>query len=542
MGNGIDLKWAKSSGQVSRYLSIQDYEIIEPLGRGATSYVYRVKNRLNSQEYALKVVEKDKLRTATLVKRLQTEISIQSSLSHPNVLPLLHHFEDQSNFYLVLEFCPGGELFHHLHSQGRLTETETRVLCGQLVEGVAYLHAQRVMHRDLKLGNLLLNAECTHLKIADFGLAKVLQTAEEESGTVCGTPNYIPPEIVCHQPHGLSVDLWSLGCIVYACLAGQPPFESATIPATLSNIKDMQFGVPEEWSLAAKSLVTSLLVWEKRERLSIQAVLKHPFFQGYFAQKEETMRASQSKSALNIDTDCSFYDYKESFLSPANNVRISHKTQPAALTSRLQPSDMQVKATPLRRRHTSAIRHRPTHTESSVTLETGKLPPLDTTHLIPIRHEIKNGYVEIAGNGGVTVQTGKRRIEISNDGMQVWYNGQAMSLGCLTPSAAKLYEYASTFVTTVKGKTPKVTHQDGFGTYLLMWNSPPNFEAVFTDGVRVLYQVGAGEMTVQLRSGQQAKVDPYSESQENRKLQRWVDQSLAGMMACLKLEKDLKRN
>lgn len=304
----------------------------------------------------------------------------------------------------------------------------------------------------------------------------------------------------------------------------------------------MQFVVPEDWSPAAKSLVTSLLVWEKRERLSIKEVAKHPFFQGYFAQKEETMQGSQSKSALNIDTDCSYYEYTESFVSPANNVRISHKTQPAAQSSRLSPTDLQPKATPLRRRHTSAIRQKPTHTKSSITLETGKLQPLDAAHLCPIRHDIKNGYVEIVDSGEVVVRAGKRTIEISCDGIGVKYNGQAVSLGSLTPSAAQMYEYASNFVATVKAKTPKVTHQDASGTYLLMWNSPPNFEAVFIDGVRVLYQVGAGEMTVQLGPGKQFKVDPYSENPSNRKFQRWVDKSLAGMMTCLKLEQDLKYN
>lgn len=336
------------------------------------------------------------------------------------------------------------------------------------------------------------------------------------------------------------MDLWSLGCIIYACLAGRPPFESVSIPGTLSNIKEMQFSVPEDWSIAAKSLVTSLLVWEKRERLSIKEVMKHPFFQGYFAQKEETMQGSQSKSSLNIETDCSFYEYKESFVSPVNNVRISHKTQPAAHSTRISPTDMQSKATPLRRRHTSATRQKP-HTKS-ITLETGKLLPLDSTHLCPIRHEIKNGFVEIASNGEVTVQTGKRKIEISCNGIGVKYNEQPISLGNLTPSAAKMYEYASNFVATVKAKTPKVTHQDASATYLLMWNSPPNFEAVFTDGVRVLYQVGAGEMTVQLAPGKHFKVDPYMENPSNRKFQRWVDQSLAGMMTCLRLEKDLKYN
>lgn len=171
----------------------QDYEIVEPLGRGASSYVYRVKNRLNGLEYGLKVVDKAQLKRPLQLQRLLTEITLQKSLSHPNILRLYHSFEDSDSHYLVLEFCPGGELFHYIKTEGRLKEETAAMLCGQLVEGLAYLHSNHIIHRDLKLGNLLLNEEATELKIADFGLAKRLESRDAESATICGTPNYISP-------------------------------------------------------------------------------------------------------------------------------------------------------------------------------------------------------------------------------------------------------------------------------------------------------------------------------------------------------------
>jgi len=171
----------------------QDYEIVEPLGRGASSYVYRVKNRLNGLEYGLKVVDKAQLKRPMQLQRLMTEIALQKALSHPNILRLYHSFEDADSHYLVLEFCPGGELFHYIKTEGRLKEETTAMLCGQLVEGLAYLHSNQIIHRDLKLGNILLNEEATELKIADFGLAKRLDSRDAESATICGTPNYISP-------------------------------------------------------------------------------------------------------------------------------------------------------------------------------------------------------------------------------------------------------------------------------------------------------------------------------------------------------------
>lgn len=142
-----------------------------------------------------------------LQHRLLNEIKLQKKLNHPCIVKLHHFFEDEDCYYLVLEYCPGGELFSYIKLEGRLSEDETRMICSQLVEGIDYMHRKGILHRDLKLGNLLLSEDRTLLKIGDFGLAVKLSTYSEERSTMCGTPNYISPEVVNRQPYGLASDL-----------------------------------------------------------------------------------------------------------------------------------------------------------------------------------------------------------------------------------------------------------------------------------------------------------------------------------------------
>mmetsp|Transcript_8667 Transcript_8667/g.8658 ORF Transcript_8667/g.8658 Transcript_8667/m.8658 type:complete len:195 (+) Transcript_8667:24-608(+) len=186
---------------------LPDYEVIKPLGRGAYSYVYHVKYRSTSQEFALKIIEKQVVVQKNLTNRLLNEIKLQKRLNHPCIVKFYHSFEDEDCIYLVLEYCAGGELFSYIKSEGRLSEDETRMLCSQLVDGIDYLHNRGILHRDLKLGNLLLSEDKTLLKIGDFGLAVKLSNYSEERSTLCGTPNYISPEVVNRQPYGLAADL-----------------------------------------------------------------------------------------------------------------------------------------------------------------------------------------------------------------------------------------------------------------------------------------------------------------------------------------------
>ena len=194
-----------------------------------------------------------------LTNRLINEIQIQSSLDHPSIVKLHTFFEDSESVYLLLELCEGGELFTHI--QGPLSEEETRDLMTQLVDGVGYLHSKGIIHRDLKLGNLFLTHDKRSLKIGDFGLAAQLSSAQAERDTLCGTPNYISPEVLMRKPYGLSSDVWSIGCILYACLTGSPPFESKSVELTLKMIREMDFAFPPSVSDSAKELIQSCLLY-----------------------------------------------------------------------------------------------------------------------------------------------------------------------------------------------------------------------------------------------------------------------------------------
>ena len=211
---------------------IKDYEILGPLGQGAYSRVYHVRHRGNNNEYALKIIDRKNLSHSNLNRRLKNEITLQSSLNHPCIVKLYNTFNDNDLIYLVLELCSGGELYSQIKEEGRLPEEEAKSLCSQIIEGLIYLHSNGILHRDLKLGNLLLSEDRSLVKIADFGLAVKLKNFSEERNTMCGTPNYISPEIINRQPYGLASDMWSFGCILYACLTGSPPFESSSIKDT----------------------------------------------------------------------------------------------------------------------------------------------------------------------------------------------------------------------------------------------------------------------------------------------------------------------
>lgn len=201
--------------------------------------------------------------TSGLVERVKNEVTIHHQLRHPNILQLFHFFEDRTRVYLVSEFCPAGELYQHLQqrkSDGGIGEAEARSLFLSIVKGVDYLHEHGIIHRDLKLSNILLDASMTP-KIADFGLA-VRQNNPlcSEQKTLCGTPNYLAPEILLKRPYGAAADLWSLGCILYTLLAGRPPFESAQVRGTFELLSRAQYTIPAHLSANARDLISRLIV------------------------------------------------------------------------------------------------------------------------------------------------------------------------------------------------------------------------------------------------------------------------------------------
>uniref|UniRef100_H2Z6T3 Serine/threonine-protein kinase PLK4 n=1 Tax=Ciona savignyi TaxID=51511 RepID=H2Z6T3_CIOSA len=257
---------------------IADYEVLNLIGRGAFACVYRARCRQTSRNVAIKMIDKRSMRKSGMVSRVRSEVEIHAQLKHPSILELHHCFEDADHVYLILELCMKGELNRYLKSQGNtLSEIQVRKFMVQIVEGMLYLHAHGILHRDITLANMLLDDE-QHIKIADFGLATRLALPTDKHFTMCGTPNFISPEIATRSAHGLESDVWSLGCMLYTFLVGVPPFDTDAVKSTLKNRVVLgNFTVPEDVSEQASDLIRKLLKMDPNDRISLSAVLDHPF-------------------------------------------------------------------------------------------------------------------------------------------------------------------------------------------------------------------------------------------------------------------------
>lgn len=164
-----------------------------------------------------------------------------------------------------------------LHKRRKIiTEPETRFYLTQILDGVQYLHSKNIIHRDLKLGNIFLNDEL-HVKIGDFGLATRVSYDGERKKTLCGTPNYIAPEILTKKGHSFEVDVWSIGCIMYTLLIGKPPFETGTLRETYSKIKKCEYKVPKDISQVAIGMIVKMLQSDPKRRPSVAQLQKHEF-------------------------------------------------------------------------------------------------------------------------------------------------------------------------------------------------------------------------------------------------------------------------
>jgi serine/threonine protein kinase len=241
-------------------------------------------------------VEKDLIFAAGMDGRVADEVFIHASLDHECILPLYQFFEDERHVYMIMELCEQGELFKYIQKRRKpLSEAEARGVLTQVVRGLQHLHLQGIIHRDLKLSNLLLT-DNLDVRIGDFGLAVTVNDYGEQQ-TMCGTPNYISPEIVLRQPYGLASDLWSLGCLIATCLTGKPPFESKQVKNTLDKVSRASYDLPSSLSMEAQDLIRSLLQKDPRLRPPLSAVLDHAFF--HASSQKLSMAVGQMGEVLN---------------------------------------------------------------------------------------------------------------------------------------------------------------------------------------------------------------------------------------------------
>ncbi|KAL8618752.1 Serine/threonine-protein kinase plk1 [Nucella lapillus] len=247
------------------------------LGKGGFAKCYELTDLETKEIFAGKIVSKSLLVKQHQKDKMSQEIAIHRSLSHKHVVNFHSFFEDQDNVYILLELCRRRSLMELHKRRKAVTEPEARYFVKQIISACQYLHNNKVIHRDLKLGNLFINDEM-EMKIGDFGLATRLDYDGERKRTLCGTPNYIAPEVLGKKGHSYEVDAWSLGCIVYTLLVGKPPFETSCLKDTYSRIRKNEYHIPSKISTQARNLITKLLRADPGSRPSMDQIMEDEFF------------------------------------------------------------------------------------------------------------------------------------------------------------------------------------------------------------------------------------------------------------------------
>lgn len=249
------------------------------LGKGGFGEVWKVIHKKTNNIYVIKVIDKKNIIEQKLVEQMNREIEIMYKVDHPHIVKLVNHFEDDSKFYLILHYASKGQLYSLLKKQGKFDEKTTAQFIRETIEAVKYLHSfdPPIIHRDIKPENLLLD-ENLRIKLADFGWSN-FKDNEETRNTYCGTPEYLSPEMVKRIGHDSSVDIWSLGVLLFELLAGYAPFSGANQDELFSNIRKIRINWPTDFPPLAKNLITRILKLNPKERMTLDEILMHTWFE-----------------------------------------------------------------------------------------------------------------------------------------------------------------------------------------------------------------------------------------------------------------------
>ncbi|XP_033287009.1 maternal embryonic leucine zipper kinase isoform X3 [Orcinus orca] len=275
------------------------YELYETVGTGGFAKVKLAFHILTGELVAIKIMDKNAL--GSDLPRVKTEIDALKNLRHQHICQLYHVIETANKIFMVLEYCPGGELFDYIISQDRLSEEETRVVFRQIVSAVAYVHSQGFAHRDLKPENLLFD-EDHKLKLIDFGLcAKPKGNKDYHLQTCCGSLAYAAPELIQGKSYlGSEADVWSMGILLYVLMCGFLPFDDDNVMALYKKIMRGKYEVPKWLSPSSILLLQQMLQVDPKKRISVKNLLNHPWIMQDYNCPVEWQ--SKTPSSLTEDT------------------------------------------------------------------------------------------------------------------------------------------------------------------------------------------------------------------------------------------------
>ena len=257
--------------------SLDDFRIISVIGRGLFGKVLLVQHLETFEIYAIKSIQKKILIDSGRPQTIIAERNILMYIKHPFIIQLHFAFQTEANFYLGLEYAPGGELFHHLQTYGPVKIENARIYLAELSLAINHLHNIGIVYRDLKPENILLDAD-GHIKLTDFGLAKDLFEDDLTTNTFCGTNHYLAPEIILRKPYSFEIDWWALGVLLCELITGNEPFlgdnTKEIFTSIINDIPYVPFTVPKD----ARDLIFKLLTKDPSKRPNFEYIKNHPFF------------------------------------------------------------------------------------------------------------------------------------------------------------------------------------------------------------------------------------------------------------------------
>ena len=299
----------KGSSLEGQGASLDDFKPLKILGQGSFGKVILVKNETNDNVYAMKILEKKHLIKKNQISHTKTERIALEKLKHPFIIKLHYAFQDLKNLYLITEFLPGGELFFHLRKSAGFKEKVVKFYMAQVLLALEFMHKNNYIYRDLKPENILIDKE-GNIKLTDFGLSKIMKP-KEVTFTLCGTAEYLAPEILFGQGYDKTCDWFSFGVVMFEMFCGYHPFNSKKkkIDPTIYLRKTY---IPDKVGKDAKDLIEKLFVVNPQKRLgynSADEVKQHPFFKDIDFDKVINKEYTPPFiPELDNDTDLRYFD------------------------------------------------------------------------------------------------------------------------------------------------------------------------------------------------------------------------------------------